>query len=71
MHGLIHWLAGAYAKKGITVNGVAPALITDTKLLTGNSEELAQSKQVQDCGLLLVSVADHTRNPGGPPGSAT
>lgn len=33
MHGLIHWLASAYAKKGITVNGVAPALIEDTKMV--------------------------------------
>ena len=44
MHGLIHWLAGAYAKKGITVNGVAPALIGDTKMLPGDSTELAKSK---------------------------
>jgi 3-oxoacyl-[acyl-carrier protein] reductase len=44
MHGLIHWLAGAYAKKGITVNGVAPALIGDTKMLPGDGQELAKSK---------------------------
>ena len=44
MHGLIHWLAGAYAKKGITVNGVAPALIGDTKMLPGDSTELAKSR---------------------------
>lgn len=41
MHGLIHWLAGAYGKKGITVNGVAPALIEDTKMLPGSTAELA------------------------------
>jgi 3-oxoacyl-[acyl-carrier protein] reductase len=41
LHGMIHWLAGAYAKKGITVNGVAPALIKQTKMLPGSSEELA------------------------------
>jgi len=44
LHGLVHWLAAAYAKKGITVNGVAPALIMDTKMLPGSSDELAQSK---------------------------
>jgi len=44
MHGLIHWLAGAYAKKGITVNGIAPALISGTKLLPGQNEELAKSE---------------------------
>ncbi|KAI1624999.1 3-oxoacyl-reductase [Exophiala viscosa] len=41
MHGLIHWLAGAYGKKGITVNGVAPALIEETKMLPGSNAELA------------------------------
>jgi 3-oxoacyl-[acyl-carrier protein] reductase len=44
LHGLVHWLAGAYAKKGITVNGVAPALIEETKLLPGASTELSASK---------------------------
>jgi NAD(P)-dependent dehydrogenase (short-subunit alcohol dehydrogenase family) len=44
MHGLIHWLAGTYARKGITVNGVAPALIGTTKMLPGDSQELAKSK---------------------------
>jgi len=44
LHGLVHWIANAYAKKGITVNGVAPALIKDTKMLSGSDEELSQSK---------------------------
>jgi 3-oxoacyl-[acyl-carrier protein] reductase len=39
MHGLVHWLAGNVAKKGITVNGVAPALIEDTKMLPGGQGE--------------------------------
>lgn len=43
LHGLIHWLAMTYARKGVTVNGVAPALIEQTKMLPGTSEELAQS----------------------------
>ena len=43
LHGLVHWLAGAYAKKGITVNGVAPALIQETTMLPGRNDELAQS----------------------------
>lgn len=43
LHGLIHWLAGAYAKTGVTVNGVAPALIQETSMLPGNNEELAKS----------------------------
>ncbi|KAK5089680.1 hypothetical protein LTR70_001530 [Exophiala xenobiotica] len=41
LHGLVHWLASAYAKKGITVNGVAPALITETSMLPGTNETLS------------------------------
>ncbi|KZS95302.1 NAD-binding protein [Sistotremastrum niveocremeum HHB9708] len=33
MHGLVHWIAGRYAKSGITCNAVAPALITDTGMV--------------------------------------
>jgi 3-oxoacyl-[acyl-carrier protein] reductase len=44
MHGLLHWLASIYGPKGITVNGVAPALIQDTVMLPQGSEELAQRK---------------------------
>jgi len=42
LHGLIHWLAGAYSKSGITINGVAPALIQETTMLPGNNEEMAK-----------------------------
>ena len=44
LHGLLHWLSQWYCAKGITVNGVAPALIEDTKLLPGHAghEELAK-----------------------------
>lgn len=41
LHGLVHWLANTYAKKGITVNAVAPALISDTAMLPGTNETLA------------------------------
>ncbi|KAI9716380.1 MAG: hypothetical protein M1828_000369 [Chrysothrix sp. TS-e1954] len=44
LHGLIHWLSSAYCSKGITANGVAPALIQDTAMLPGNNGELATSK---------------------------
>jgi 3-oxoacyl-[acyl-carrier protein] reductase len=40
IHGLVHWLNGAYVSKGITVNGIAPALIEETKMLPGSNEEL-------------------------------
>ena len=44
LHGLVHWIANTYAKNGITVNGVAPALIKDTKMLPGSNEELSKSE---------------------------
>jgi len=44
LHGLIHWAASAYANKGITVNAVTPALISDTKNLPGTPEALAKSE---------------------------
>ena len=38
------WLAGAYSRTGVTINGVAPALIQETTMLPGNNEELAKSE---------------------------
>lgn len=49
LHGLVHWLAGAYSKAGITVNGVAPALIQGTTMLPGTNEELAKSEFFMRC----------------------
>ena len=40
LHGMIHFLAMKYAKNGITINGVAPALIEDTTMLPQGSDEL-------------------------------
>lgn len=37
----VHWLANTYAKQGITVNAIAPALITETTMLPGTPEALA------------------------------
>ncbi|KAF2279571.1 3-oxoacyl-reductase [Westerdykella ornata] len=42
LHGLVHWTANAYANKGVTVNGVAPALIERTKMLPEQSMELTK-----------------------------
>lgn len=44
LHGLIHWLASNLSKTGITVNGIAPALIQDTAMLPGSNDELAKSE---------------------------
>ena len=44
LHGFIHWLAGNVAKKSITVNGIAPALIEETAMLPGGTAELASSE---------------------------
>ncbi|KAL8796845.1 MAG: hypothetical protein Q9195_000928 [Heterodermia aff. obscurata] len=43
LHGLIHWLSQVYGPKGVTVNGVAPALITGTTMLPGEPEDLKSS----------------------------
>jgi 3-oxoacyl-[acyl-carrier protein] reductase len=42
LHGLIHFLASRFAADGITVNGLAPALITGTGMLPGEPAELAR-----------------------------
>lgn len=44
VHGFVHWLAGNVAKKGITVNAIAPALIEETAMLPGGNDGLAKSK---------------------------
>ena len=48
LHALVHWLASAYAKKGVTVNAVAPALIGGTALLPGNESTLVQREKHSD-----------------------
>src|SRR5580704_4780439 len=40
LHGLTHFLASRYASSGVTVNGLAPALITETGMLPGDPEDL-------------------------------
>jgi 3-oxoacyl-[acyl-carrier protein] reductase len=40
LHGLTHFLARRVASDGVTVNAIAPALITDTMMLPGDPEEL-------------------------------
>nr|OQO29843.1 hypothetical protein B0A51_02000 [Rachicladosporium sp. CCFEE 5018] len=50
IHGFVHWLAGNVAKKGITVNAIAPTLIEETAMLPGGSEELASKLPVGRLG---------------------
>jgi 3-oxoacyl-[acyl-carrier protein] reductase len=40
LHGLTHFLASRLARSGVTVNAIAPALITETRMLPGDPEEL-------------------------------
>lgn len=46
LHGLVHWLAGNYAGTGVTVNGVAPALIEGTKMLPGKEDRGALERSM-------------------------
>ena len=53
VNGLVHWLAAAYAKTGVTVNGVAPALIEGTNMLPvgeGGRRGLEDSEFVVEMG---------------------
>jgi 3-oxoacyl-[acyl-carrier protein] reductase len=50
LHGLTHYLAARFAPSGVTVNALAPALITDTGMLPGDPEELRQQVPVRRLG---------------------
>jgi 3-oxoacyl-[acyl-carrier protein] reductase len=50
LHGLTHWLASRFADSGVTVNAIAPALIEETGMLPGGSEDLAQRVPVGRLG---------------------
>lgn len=48
-HGFIHWLASRVASKGITVNGVAPALIGDTTMMGSSEDEQTKKRAESKC----------------------
>jgi 3-oxoacyl-[acyl-carrier protein] reductase len=50
LHGLTHYLAGRFATARVTVNALAPALITQTGMLPGDPEELRQQIPVGRLG---------------------
>jgi 3-oxoacyl-[acyl-carrier protein] reductase len=50
LHGLTHFLASRLAPAGVTVNALAPALITRTGMLSGEPEQLRERVPVRRLG---------------------
>jgi 3-oxoacyl-[acyl-carrier protein] reductase len=57
LHGLVHYLAARLARDGVTVNAIAPALITQTGMLPGEPDQLRERVPVGRLGT-PAEVAD-------------
>lgn len=64
LHGFVHWLGANVAKKGITVNAIAPALIEDTTMLPAGAEEKEGLKGSKCICLLYLVRGKRTLDPG-------
>ena len=57
-HGFVHWLANNVAKKGVTVNAVAPALIGGTNMMgDSESDEVKNRIASSECSWYCEEIA--------------
>ncbi|KAJ3078865.1 hypothetical protein HK102_004193 [Quaeritorhiza haematococci] len=64
--GLMHWLASTYSREGVTVNAVAPSLISGTSIIPPEKEPIYAQRvpvgrmgTVDECAAAIVSIASN------------
>jgi len=56
LHGFVHWVAGKVAGKGVTVNAVAPALVTGTGMMGEEGGEVGRRMAGSELIFFLVVI---------------